>query len=140
MIVSGCYYRAQQFGQKIVELIHRQNNNANFNDPYKHFIFGNLVHNVKEMGKKVKQITWAQHVVPIVKLNDNQLYILDPLISNTPMKRDDYHLALKSTGSEITGYVTCQPDTYDQFDDCFNPEKESTLMDFESDKLTFLNL
>ena len=91
------------------------------------------------MGKKVKQITWGQHVAPIVKLKDNELYILDPLISNTPMKLDDYHLALESTGSKISGYVTCQPDTYVQFDDCFNPDKESTLMDFEFHALTFLN-
>ena len=55
------------------------------------------------------------------------------------MKRDDYHLALESTGSKISGYVTCQPDTYVQFDDCFNPDKDSTMMDFEFHALTFLN-
>ena len=123
IIFSGCFARAQHFGKKIVELVRRQNNNAIFNDPYKHYMFGSLVSHVKEMGKKIREVTWDNHVAPIVKLRDNALYILDPLVSNRPMKRDEYHSALESTGSKIKGYVTCQPDTYGHEDDCFNPDK-----------------
>lgn len=120
---DGCFARAQHFGKKIVELVRRQNNNAIFNDPFKHYMFGSLVSHVKEMGKKIREVTWDNHVAPIGKLRDNALYILDPLVSNRPMKRDEYHSALESTGSKIKGYVTCQPDTYGHEDDCFNPDK-----------------
>ena len=141
IIVSGCYARAQHFGKKLVELIRNQNNNAIFNDPYKHFMFGSLVSHVKEMGKKIREVNWDNHIAPIVKLKDNALYILDPLVSNRPMKRDEYHSALESTGSKITGYVTCQPDTYGHEDDCFNPDKmEAKKLETHNDKTSLFLL
>ena len=63
------------------------------------------------------------HVAPALKISEKAaLYILDPSISSIPLTKSEYHEIFRGM---ITGYVTCESDTYDHQDDCFNPEKAS---------------
>ena len=98
----------------------------------------------------VVEVNWNWHVAPIVKLRDNELYILDPLMGSKPLKKDDYHLMLSvgiinaqgtgGTQGTITGYVTCRPDTYDNNDDCFNPHRATSLQTFERETKLLLDM
>ena len=73
-------------------------------------------------------------------LDDAQLYILDPVMSNRPMKKNEYHSELKGTAnSDLTGFVTCEPETYDNRHDCFDP-KNNPSTDIEGETRTLLTL
>ena len=72
-------------------------------------------------------VRWSYHVAPIVKLNDHKLYVLDPALSPHPIEKEMWH-QLCTNGrypgdlqSRLTGYVTCEHDTYAPHQDCFNP-------------------
>ena len=118
---TGCYNRAYHFSNKITEIVRKQwivsGSNPTFDFPFKHFMFGSF-----ERTFDGQAITWAYHVAPIIKLNDGELYILDPVLSDKPMKKDAYHSEMAGGSSKLNGYVTCQPDTYDEKDDCFDSQ------------------
>ena len=64
-------------------------------------------------------VTWGYHVVPILKLLGNEnLYILDPSIRPNPLTKSEYHNIF---GGRISGYVTCDSNTYNIGDDCLAP-------------------
>ena len=125
--MPGCYNRARHFATKVVEILRLKKKGSEFNDPFTLFVYGNFVYLVKK-GSPGEKLTWTYHVTPIIKLKDGELYVLDPLISHRPIKKADYFNLLKSTeGSQITGYVTCKPGTYDgSATDCFNPTEEGS--------------
>ena len=97
-------------------------------------MFGALIIDV-ENGTPGEKLAWAYHVAPIIRLRDQQLYVMDPLISDRPVTKATAHAELgnpdmdyedpSGTGitisGQITGYVTCKPETYDRYYDCFDP-------------------
>lgn len=134
MFVTGCFNRAHHFSLKITEMLRdeRGSPTKHFEYPFKHFLFGTFVRTV-DAGTTI----WRYHVAPIIKLGDGELYILDPVVHDEPMKKDVYHSELENdanngvnpeTGeqitSKLTGYVTCKPHTYEETDDCFNSEPD----------------
>ena len=119
--------------------------------PKKAFAFGDLLfktdnadidhprYNAGEPG----YVRWNFHVAIIVrvKLSDsNKLYILDPSLSRVPLTKEQWYSTLEgspwqSVGlrlrGSVTGYITCETNTYENDDDCLNPEidEDAVLMD-----------
>ena len=63
-----------------------------FPSPWKHFMYGKLGLRSENLDPSVNcEARWSYHVVPIVKLNDNQLYILDPIINPSPVRKEEYY-------------------------------------------------
>ena len=96
-------------------------------------MFGIFVRKVKK-GNAEEFVRWKMHVAPIIRLKDSELYILDPLLSEGPMKKNEYHAEIGNPENEmenpinhviikshLDGYVTCTPETYDIEHDCFEP-------------------
>ena len=107
-----------------------------FDPPKKHFIFGELHYETKN-ARNGKDVSWDFHVAPALKISEkNELYILDPSISPIPLTKSEYHKKFRGT---ITGYVTCDSDTYDQLDDCFNPTSASFEELLSVDQDLYLN-
>ena len=93
-----------------------------FDPPKKHFIFGDLHYETKN-AINGKDVSWGFHVAPALKISGkNELYILDPSIRPIPLTKSEYHEKFRGA---ITGYVTCDSDTYNHQDDCFNPTRAS---------------
>ena len=101
-------------------------------------MFGIFIRDVQK-GTPGEFLRWDMHVAPIIKLQDSELYILDPMVSKVPMKKADFHAEIgnpenKKThptdgrviASELTGYVTCKPETFDVLHDCFEPANNPT--------------
>ena len=84
------------------------------------------------------------HVAPIIRLKDSELYILDPLVSEGPMKKDEYHAEIGNANhpsnplirSRLDGYVTCVPETYDHNHDCFEPKNNANDPKIQDDNLS----
>ena len=75
-------------------------------------------------------VVWDYHVVPIIKLKDNQLYVFDPSLRHAPMSTNSFYAALSlDPDSTILGKVTCLPNTYDPNWKCFDP---NSLAHFEN--------
>ena len=107
-----------------------------FDPPKKHFIFGKLHYETKN-ARNGKDVSWDFHVAPALKISEkNELYILDPSISPIPLTKSEYHEKIRGV---ITGYVTCDSDTYDQLDDCFNPTRASFEELLSVDQDLYLN-
>ena len=140
--IKDCWMRAYHFAKKITELVRAHylavNPFKTFPDPYKHYMFGIFIRDVKK-GTPGEFLRWDMHVAPIIRLEDSELYILDPLLSEGPMKKGEVHAELGNTAnkkehptdgrviaSELTGYVTCEPETYDILHDCFEPSNNPT--------------
>ena len=83
-----------------------------------------------------KQQIWGRHDAPIIRLVDGDLYVLDPVIKNEPMKKVEYHAELVNSPftyidedtiptttkrSRLDGYVTCKTNTYNWHANCFHP-------------------
>ena len=78
-------------------------------------------------------IKWWYHVVPIIKLNDDQLYVFDPSLSTRPMTTNSFYetISVNEDGSRpptknyrdnVRGKVTCLPNTYNTAFKCFDPK------------------
>ena len=81
----------------------------------------------KNVEKGKDHVNWKYHVAPAVKISGKEeLYILDLSISAYPMRKSKYHAIFKK---KLTGYVTCDSETYDAEDDCFAPTRASLLAD-----------
>ena len=134
---TDCWTRAYHFARKITELVRehyqKEDPSKTFADPYIHYMYGTFIYKV-EKGDPGETVRWKFHVAPIIKLKDSELYLLDPLISEGPMKKNEYHAKIGNPEnqqqhpihntlirSELTGYVTCKPETYDFEHDCFEP-------------------
>ena len=135
--LKDCWNRAYHFARKITELVsehHKQiNPSKTFPEPFKHYMFGEFVRKVKK-GNFEEFVRWKMHVAPIIRLKDSELYILDPLVSEGPMKKNEFHAEIGNPENEqenpinhdiikshLDGYVTCTPETYDIDHDCFEP-------------------
>ena len=113
-------------------MLRNEHPSKHFDYPFKHFVFGIFVRTIDALTK-----VWRYHVAPIIKIEDGELYILDPVVHDEPMKKDAYHAELESdankgvdpeTGQEETsklnGFATCKPYTYEETDDCFNSKPD----------------
>ena len=79
-------------------------------------------------------VKWGFHVVPILKISGNEnSYLLDPSISSNPLTKSEYH---NMFGNMISGYVTCESNTYNKGDDCFAPDEvEKTMVKYDEQRL-----
>ena len=139
--IKDCWNRAYYFARKITDLVRAKNPSKTFSEPYKHYMFGSFIRKIKK-GKPGEFVRWTMHVAPIIRLKDSELYILDPLLSDGPMKKDEYHAEIgnanhMSIRSRLTGYVTCVPETYANNYDCFEPKNNANDPNIEDDDLTF---
>ena len=90
----------------------------------KHFAFGDLRATSPSIPGGI--VYWNFHVAPMVRLNDNRLYILDPALCANPIEKEEwYKLMMLTHEASITGFVTCEPNTYDEESSCFNPLKQT---------------
>ena len=112
-------------------------------------MFGQFIRR-EQNGFERDVLRWGFHVAPIIRLADLSLYILDPLLSEGPMTKEDAHLEIGNPNnngyhpdyghflsSYLTGYVTCKPETYDHDDDCFEPDNTPSKPDYEHDVIIF---
>ena len=118
-------------------------------------MFGIFVRDVQK-GTPEEFVRWNMHVAPIIKLQDSELYILDPMMKEVPMKKVAYHAEIgnpenKKTDptdgkvyvSKLTGYITCKPETFDILHDCFEPANNPTdpdIVDIPWETKEVLNL
>ena len=129
----GCAERAHLFSKSLVRLLQRETHKGEqyvsekqFHLPFKHFAFGELIAQTPN-ARKNGQVRWRYHVAPIVKLNDDQFYILDPALSADPIAKDEWYGMIVTTPNQYkvksatTGLVTCWPNTYTPIDECFDP-------------------
>ena len=136
--IKHCWNRAYYFARKITDLVRAKNPSKTFPKPYKHYMFGSFIRTVKK-GKPGEFVRWTKHVAPIIRLKDTELYILDPLLSDGSMKKDEFHAEIvnanhMSIRSRLDGYVTCVPDTYAN---CFEPKNKANDPNIEDDDLFF---
>ena len=107
--------------------------------PKKHFAFGRLgvrsEESIIRAGKPTGQtymqdLTWWYHVALTIKIkvnDESKIYILDPSVSRAPLEKEAWYDKISwPWGDEaITGYITCDSDTYTPSDDCFSPAQKS---------------
>ena len=116
----GCQHRAHLFSKYLTKHLKKKFPRKKFDLPKKHFIFGDLAYETDNV-RRGNVVSWGFHVVPILKLSANEnLYILDPSISPDPLTKSEYHYIFRG---RISGYVTCDSNTYNIGDDCFAPGK-----------------
>ena len=132
---DGCSMRAQLLMERITYYLRNKYPSMKWDEPHKHFVFGDLTVNITENYK----VQWWYHTALIIRLRDEKLYILDPALSANPIEKDSwYKLMTAYPISTITGYVTCESLTYTPFDDCFNPDRiDGNIL--ERDIETYLN-
>ena len=57
---------------------------------------------------------------------DIKLYVLDPALNADAIEKEEwYSLMTVTKEANISGFVTCDTDTYHYYDSCFNPSKNS---------------
>ena len=119
-MVLGCQLRAHLFGKYLIEYLTEKYPEKNFDLPKKHFIFGHLFFET-ENARNGRDVEWQFHVAPAVKIRSlKPLLILDPSISPIPLTKAKFHQMFRDTG-RLTGYVTCEANTYGMGDSCFRP-------------------
>ena len=128
---TGCAERSHLFSQSIVRVLRRETlkgkqfEGKQFARPFKHIAFGTLVAQTPNALKG--QIMWRSHIAPIIKLQDDQFYILDPALSADPIAKNKWYDMLVTNpnaykvNSQMTGFVTCWPNTYTADNECFDP-------------------
>ena len=71
-------------------------------------------------------VAWSYHVAPIVRLNDDKLYVLDPSLSADAVTKEEWYALMSGhEQANISGFVTCDTKTYVPSDSCFSPAKEA---------------
>ena len=117
---SGCQQRAYLFAKYLTEYLKEMYPGKKFDPPKKHFIFGRLIFET-ENAENGRDVEWQFHVTPAVKIRSlKPLLILDPSISPVPLTKQKYHQMFRDQGI-LSGYVTCEADTYGWLDSCINP-------------------
>ena len=119
--------RAELYTDLILQYLHRKYPEKIFRPPKKHFVFGDLRANSTSADPRMNGfVFWWFHVAPIVRLNDGKLYVLDPILDANPVeKKEWYSLMTQTDEANISGFVTCDSNTYHYYDSCFNPSKNS---------------
>ena len=101
--------------------------NKSFEPPKKHFAFGEL--RTKSINTAIEQnglVSWGYHVAPMIKLNDGNLYVLDPALDANALAKEEWYAKMTQTDDAyISGFVTCNANTYGLFSSCFDPVKKS---------------
>ena len=135
-------HRAYLFAKHLTEHVRNKFPQNTFEPPHKHFIFGNLHVDSKNVRKGVG-IDWNHHVVPTIRIrnpNPDTLWILDPALFPKPLSKEDYHQKFNEDG-RINGYVTCESNTYGSGDLCINaisnedPDKPFAISYFDGELL-----
>ena len=71
-------------------------------------------------------VPWWFHVAPIVRLDDGKLYVLDPTLGADAVEKEEwYALMTRTKEANISGFVTCDTNTYHYYDECFDPSKNN---------------
>ena len=125
-MVLGCQLRAYLFGEYLIEYLTEKYPEKNFDLPKKHFIFGHLFFETENARNGI-DVEWQFHVAPAVKIRSlKPLLILDPSISPVPLTKAKFHQMFKDTG-RLTGFVTCEADTFGMEDYCIRPDSMGDL-------------
>ena len=100
---------------------------VDFLSPWKHFVFGVLGVRTPNAGPgRCGEALWNYHVAPIIRLNDEHLYVFDPIVQPTPIRKESYHERLTATDdTSVEGSVTCLPITYDTHHKCFKSDQQA---------------
>ena len=124
---SGCWLRAEIYSDLIQQYLRQEYPEERFEPPKKHFVFGDLRANSNSTDPRMNGIVyWWFHVALIIRLDDGKLYVLDPALNADAVEKEKwYSLMTVTTEANISGFVTCNTDTYHYFDSCFNPSKNS---------------
>jgi len=112
--------RAQLYSKKIVDELKTRYPHLKFDIPKMHFVFGDYL-KAKSDSTVNGYVEWVWHVAPIVRLRDGKLYVLDPSLSANPIEKESWHELMTEYPGKVTGYVTCESNTYLAWDECFNP-------------------
>ena len=123
----GCWVRAELYSSLIVKFLSEKYPYLSFEAPKKHFAFGELrtKSNNARPGKD-GVVGWGYHVAPIVRLNDEKLYVFDPALSDDAIPKEEwYALMTQKPSSFVSGFVTCDANTYREFNSCFKPKKNT---------------
>ena len=124
---KGCWVRAELYSSLILRFLDEKYPNQSFDAPKKHFAFGNLwTKSINAAPGKDEWIYWNYHVAPIVRLNDGKLYVFDPALGGNAIPKEEWYsdMTLKQSSS-ISGFVTCEANTYSPLNSCFHPTKHT---------------
>ena len=124
---TGCWLRAELYSDLMLQYLHQEYPEKRFEPPKKHFVFGDLRARSNSTDPRMNGIVyWWFHVALIVRLDDGKLYVLDPALNADAVEKEKwYSLMTVTKEASISGFVTCDTDTYHYFDSCFNPSKNS---------------
>jgi len=124
---DGCWIRAELYSSLILKFLNEEYPNHSFEAPKKHFAFGDLwTKSINAPPLMDEWVFWGWHVAPIVRLNDGNLYVLDPALRGNAIPKEEwYALMTQKPSSFVSGFVTCDADTYREFNSCFKPKKNT---------------
>ena len=111
----------------ILKFLNEKYPNHSFEAPKKHFAFGDLwTKSINTAPYLDGWVDWGWHVAPIVRLNDGNLYVFDPALGgNAIPKQEWYALMTQKASSHISGFVTCDANTYRLESSCFHPTRRT---------------
>ena len=101
--------------------------NKSFEPPKKHFAFGELrAKSINTAPEDNGLVQWDWHVAPIIRLNDGNLYVLDPALGANALTKEEWYDKMTQTDNAyISGFVTCNANTYNLHNSCFDPVKNA---------------
>ena len=111
----------------ILKFLNEEYPDHSFEAPKKHFAFGDLsTKSINAPPLADGWVDWRFHVAPIVRLNDGNLYVLDPALGGNAIPKEEwYALMTQKPSNFISGFVTCDTNTYREFNSCFKPKKNT---------------
>jgi len=119
---NGCWYRAEIYVTLIVDFMTAKFPGKKFATPKKHFAFGDLA--AKSSSIRGGIVRWGWHVAPLIRLNDGKLYVMDPALNGDAVHKEGwYKLMMSEPDAKITGFVTCDTETYKTENSCFNAKQ-----------------
>jgi len=138
---DGCWIRAELYSTLILKFLDEKYPNQSFEAPKKHFAFGDLWTKSKNAAPGAEEwIGWNYHVAPIVRLNDGKLYVFDPALGGNALPKEEWYTVMtQKPSSNISGFVSCEANTYSPSSSCFHPMKH-TDEEIKCDNEYYLNL
>ena len=76
-----------------------------------------------ENAENGQDVEWHNHVALALKISgSDDLLILDPGVSPRPITKAEYHQMFRNVRNGVlTGFVTCDANTFNVIDGCFDP-------------------
>ena len=98
----------------IIKFLNDRYPNKSFEPPKKHFAFGELrTKSINAAPENNGLVSWGWHVAPIIRLNDGNLYVLDPALGANALTKEEWYAKMTQTdNAHISGFVTCNANTY----------------------------